>query len=120
GVQKTLGDEYEGIPVRYVTEPDARGTGGAVKFAQDLLAERFFVLNGDVLTDFDLSAVRGFHERSGATTTLSLYGVDDPTAYGLVRTDDQGRITAFLEKPKLEEIDTNLINAGAYVMEREV
>ena len=115
-----LGDDIDGIRIRYVTEPEPRGTGGAVKFVQELLDQRFFVLNGDVLTDFDLSAVRRVHEQRNAKATLSLIPVDDPTAYGLVRTVADGEIEAFLEKPQPEQIDTDQINAGAYVIEREV
>lgn len=120
GVREVLGDGHEGVAIQYVTEPEPRGTGGGVKFTQDLLEERFLVLNGDVLTDFDLSAVQRVHIERGAKATLSLIPVDDPSAYGLVRTGEDGEILAFLEKPEPQEIDTDLINAGAYVMERTV
>jgi mannose-1-phosphate guanylyltransferase len=91
-----------------------------VKFAEDVLDERFMVLNGDILADFDLSALQRFHAERQATATIGLVPVEDPSVYGLVRTSEDGRITQFLEKPSIEEIDTNLINAGAYVMEREL
>ena len=84
------------------------------------LGERFLVLNGDVLTDLDLSAQIARHEAAGARGTLALVPVDDPTAYGLVRLGDDGTVAGFLEKPKPEEIDTDLISAGAYVLERSV
>jgi mannose-1-phosphate guanylyltransferase len=96
------------------------GTGGAVKYAESLLDERFFMLNGDVLSDLDLSGELAQHEDTGARGTLALIGVEDPSAYGLVRLDSDGSVKEFLEKPSPDQIDTNLISAGAYVLEREV
>jgi mannose-1-phosphate guanylyltransferase len=78
------------------------------------------MLNGDVLTDLDLSAQMAMHEEKGARCTLALIGVDDPSAYGLVRRNEDGSVREFLEKPSPDQIDTNLISAGAYVLEREV
>jgi mannose-1-phosphate guanylyltransferase len=121
GVRNVLGDGSGlGIKLRYVEEPRPLGTGGAVKFAESLLDERFFMLNGDVLTDLDLSAQVARHEEAGARAALALIGVDDPSAYGLVRRHADGSVKEFVEKPGLEQIDTDLINAGAYVIEREV
>src|SRR3979490_1611435 len=86
GVRNVLGDGSGfGVSLRYVEEPRPLGTGGAVKFAESLLDERFFMLNGDVLTDLDLSAQLAQHEETGGRATLALIGVDDPSAYGLVR-----------------------------------
>jgi mannose-1-phosphate guanylyltransferase len=121
GVREVLGDgDAFGMRLRYVEEPEPLGTGGALKFAEKLLAERFFMLNGDVLTDIDLTAQLRQHERTGARATLALVGVEDPSAYGLVRRHPDGAVKQFLEKPSPEQIDTNLINAGAYILEREV
>lgn len=122
GVRAVLGDGGEyGVRLRYVEEPRPLGTGGALKFAEALLDERFFMLNGDVLTDIDLTAQMRQHEQTGARCTLALIGVDDPSAYGLVRCRDGGGVTEFLEKPGADEaLDTNLVNAGAYIIEREV
>jgi mannose-1-phosphate guanylyltransferase len=121
GVRSVLGDGAAlGIRLRYVEEPRPLGTGGALKFAEDLLAPRFFMLNGDVLTDIDLTEQLRQHERTGALATLALMPVEDPSAYGLVRRDADLSVTEFVEKPSPEEIDTNLINAGAYILEREV
>ena len=78
------------------------------------------VLNGDVLTDLDLSALQAFHAERAAVASLALYPVDDPTSYGLVRTDDAGAVEGFLEKPDPSEIDTDQINAGAYVLDRAI
>jgi mannose-1-phosphate guanylyltransferase len=120
GVRNVLGDGSAfGIRLRYVEEPKPLGTGGAVKYAESLLDERFLMLNGDVLTDIDLSAQLAQHERTGALATLALVPVEDPSAYGLVRTAADGAVEAFVEKPSPDQIDTNRINAGAYVLQRE-
>jgi mannose-1-phosphate guanylyltransferase len=120
-VRDVLGDGSGlGIRLRYLEEPRPLGTGGALKFAEDLLEERFFMLNGDVLTDLDLTAQLEAHERTGARATLALVPVDDPSAYGLVRMDADGAVTEFVEKPGPEQTDTNLINAGAYILDRSV
>lgn len=120
-LREELGEEIPGGPrLRYVEEPEPRGTAGAIKFAEDLLEERFFALNGDVLTDLDLTKLRERHESAGAKATLALYPVEDPTAYGLVRRAEDGEILEFLEKPDPAEIDTDEISAGAYILEKEV
>ncbi|HLH66828.1 MAG TPA: NDP-sugar synthase [Solirubrobacteraceae bacterium] len=120
-VRQVLGDgARSGVRLRYVEEPEPLGTGGALKYAQDLLDERFLMLNGDCLTDVDLTAQLAQHERTGALLTLGLIAVEDPSAYGLVRCDGDGRVTQFLEKPSAAEIDSNLVSLGAYVVQREV
>ena len=121
GVRSVLGDGADlGLRLRYLEEPRPLGTGGALKYAEELLDERFLMLNGDVLTDIDLTAQVRQHERTQARATLALIPVDDPSAYGLVRRDSDGSVTEFVEKPGPEQIDTDLINAGAYVLERDV
>ncbi|MDQ4041220.1 MAG: NDP-sugar synthase [Actinomycetota bacterium] len=120
-VRNVLGDGSAwGLRLRYVEEPDPRGTAGALKYAEPLLEERFFMLNGDVLTDIDLGAQLAQHEATGAKGTLALVPVDDPSAYGLVRLQEDGAVREFVEKPPADQIDTNLISAGAYVLERSV
>ena len=116
-----LGDIYDGMRLRYVVEDEPLGTAGPLRMAHDegLLAERFLVLNGDVLTDIDLTAQLAQHERTGAAATLALYPVDDTASYGVVPIDAESRVEAFLEKSEAEA-PTNLINAGAYVVERTV
>jgi mannose-1-phosphate guanylyltransferase len=121
GVRSVLGDGAGvGVRLRYVEEPRPLGTGGALKFAEDLLHDRFLMLNGDVLTDIDLTAQLRQHELSGARATLALIGVEDPSAYGLVRREADLSVSEFVEKPSPDEIDTNLVNAGAYILERDV
>ncbi len=121
-VRDVLGDGSQlGIRLRFVEEPDPRGTAGALKFAEDLLDGRFLMLNGDVLTDIDLSAQIAQHDATGATGTLALVPVADPSSYGLVKLRDGGAVEEFLEKPSADAVlDTNLISAGAYVLERSV
>ena len=120
-VRNVLGDGSAlGIRLRFVEEPEPRGTGGALKFAGSLLDERFLMLNGDVLTDLDLGAQLAQHQNTGAVATLALVPVEDPSAYGLVRCNEDQSVREFVEKPSSDEIDTHLISAGAYVLEREV
>jgi mannose-1-phosphate guanylyltransferase len=109
-----------GPALTFAAEPEPRGTAGAIKFCESMLGERFLVLNGDVLADLDLSALIAQHENTGARATIALYPVDDPSAYGLVRRSSDGKITEFLEKPDADQIDTDEINAGAYLLERSV
>ena len=120
GMRSALEELELGVQIRFAEEPDARGTAGAIRFADDMLAERFFVLNGDVLCDLDLTALIAQHTDTGARGTLALYPVEDPTGYGLVHREDDGEITEFLEKPEPDQIDTDEINAGAYLLERSV
>ncbi|HZN87721.1 MAG TPA: NDP-sugar synthase [Thermoleophilaceae bacterium] len=120
-VKHVLGDIYDGMRLRYVVEEEPLGTAGPVRLAldADLLDERLFVLNGDVLTDMDLTAELAAHEKSGARVTLALYPVEDTASYGVVPTRADGSVEAFLEK-SAGPAPTNRINAGAYVVEREV
>jgi mannose-1-phosphate guanylyltransferase len=120
-VREVLGDVHEDVRLRYVVEEEPLGTAGPVRLALDegALEERVVVLNGDILTDFDLTAQLAWHEGTGARATLSLIAVEDTTSYGVVPTDSEGRVEAFLEKTA-DTMPTNRINAGAYVIEREV
>jgi mannose-1-phosphate guanylyltransferase len=118
-VEAALGDGRDlGVRLRYVVEKEPLGTGGGVRNAADLTSGAVFVLNGDVLCDVDLTAMRGFHDARGSRTTIYLAPVEDPRAYGLVETDAGGRIERFREKPGADEpISTNLINAGVYLLD---
>jgi mannose-1-phosphate guanylyltransferase len=121
GVRGVLGDgSGVGVRLRYLEEPRPLGTGGALKFAQDLLEDRFFMLNGDVLTDIDLTAQLRQHERSGARVTLALIAAEDPSAYGLVIRNGDLSVREFVEKPGPDQITTDLVSAGAYIVQREV
>ncbi|MGZ4168320.1 MAG: sugar phosphate nucleotidyltransferase [Solirubrobacteraceae bacterium] len=121
GVRDVLGDGSSlGVRLRYIEEPTPLGTGGALKYAEDLLEDRFFMLNGDVLSDMDLTAQMRQHEDTGARATLALIAVDDPSSYGLVRVGEDRAVREFVEKPSPDEGGTHLINAGAYIIERDV
>lgn len=126
-VRDALGDGTSlGLKLRYVVESEPLGTAGALRFAADEvggLDERFLMLNGDVLTDVDVTAQLAQHEATGASATLGLVPVDDPSAYGLVLCDDDHAVTGFLEKPapsQLHGIDRYFISAGIYVLERSI
>jgi mannose-1-phosphate guanylyltransferase len=120
-VQDVLGDGSAlGLRLHFIAEPEPLGTGGALKYAESRLDERFVMCNGDVLTDLDLTGQIAQHEATGAQGTLALVGVEDPTAYGLVRLEADNAVREFVEKPSADQVDTNLISAGAYVLERSV
>jgi NDP-sugar pyrophosphorylase family protein len=117
-IEEIFGDGSElGISIRYVVEPAPLGTAGAVRYAGDNLTESVVVFNGDVLTQIDLATVIRLHRERQAKATIVLTPVENPTAYGLVETDASGNVTRFLEKPKADEITTNNINAGIYILE---
>jgi NDP-sugar pyrophosphorylase family protein len=117
-IEEIFGDGSElGIKIRYVVEPVPLGTAGAVKYAGENLTDSVVVFNGDVLTQIDLAEVIALHRQRRAKATIVLTPVDNPSAYGLVETDADGNITRFLEKPKADEITTDNINAGIYVLE---
>jgi NDP-sugar pyrophosphorylase family protein len=117
-IEEMFGDGTDvGMKIRYVVEPAPLGTAGAVRYAGESLTESVVVFNGDVLTQIDLAAVIRLHRERQARATIVLTPVENPSAYGLVETDADGNIRRFLEKPKFEEITTNHINAGIYVLE---
>lgn len=115
------GAQARGLTVQVTHEPEPLGTAGAIKNAEPLLGgDSFFVFNGDVLTDLDLTAVAAWHGEKKAEATIVLTPVEDPSAFGVVPTDEDGRVIAFIEKPPPGEAPTNLINAGIYVFEPTV
>ncbi|GBE58185.1 D-glycero-alpha-D-manno-heptose 1-phosphate guanylyltransferase [bacterium BMS3Abin01] len=122
GIKSYFGDGSGfGINLTYVVEDHPLGTAGAVKNVEEYVRDGdFLVLNGDILTDLDIRAMIERHRSKEAVGTISLTPVEDPTAYGLVSTGDGGEVLGFLEKPSWDQIDTNLINAGIYVLKGEV
>jgi mannose-1-phosphate guanylyltransferase len=109
-----------GDALEYVVEPEPLGTGGAIAFAARGIGETFVVANGDILTDLDVTALVGFHRERSARMTIALHPVADPSRYGVVVTDREGAVTAFVEKPAPGTLDSNTINAGTYVVEPDV
>lgn len=123
-IEHLLGSGVEyGVDLKYVTEPTPLGTGGAYKFASGGIRETTVVLNGDILTDVNLAEVIDFHKRNKAVATIVLTPVENPSNYGLVETGSDQSVLRFLEKPKgkeLENLITNNINAGIYILEPDV
>ncbi len=123
-VKDVLGDGSAfGVSLQFVEEPEPRGTAGALKFAEHVLQDRFLMLNGDTLTDIDLSAQLAQHADTGAVGTLGLVPVDDPSAFGLVLRNADTSVSGFLEKPGPEQLvglDDFLVSGGIYVLEKSV
>jgi len=108
------------VKLRFVIEHEPLGTAGGIRFAAEGIEERVVVCNGDVLTALDLAALLEFHEQRRAEATIALTRVDDPSAFGVVPTRDDGEVIAFVEKPPRDQAPTDWINAGTYVLEPTV
>ncbi|MBV8155435.1 MAG: NTP transferase domain-containing protein [Candidatus Eremiobacteraeota bacterium] len=121
-IENYFGDGSDfGISMSYVVEDTPLGTAGAVKLAQSLIGnDRFVVISGDALTDIDLGELIGYHDARGATATIALQRVANPLEFGVVVTDERGRITRFLEKPSWGEVFSDTINTGIYVLEPSI
>src|SRR5215213_9683155 len=121
-IQAYLCDKQDlvGFSVDYAVEDHALGTAGGIKNAEKYLDDTLVVVNGDVLTGMDLSRAIQVHKASDALATIVLTSVEDPTAYGLVEVDHEMLVHRFIEKPAADEVTTNLVNAGVYVLETEV
>ncbi len=110
-----------GLKITFVKEDKPLGTCGGVKNVEKYLgSDSFMVFNGDILSSLNLTDMIAFHKKKKADVTISVTSTEDPSSYGLVPVDSKGRITRFLEKPKEEEIVTDLVNAGIYVMEPHI
>lgn len=111
-----------GVALTYAVEDEPLDTAGAIRFAagEAGIDERFVVVNGDVLTDLDVTRLIRFHDASGAEATIALHTVEDPSRYGVVVTDVAGQVEAFIEKPPADEAPSKAINAGTYVFEPSV
>jgi mannose-1-phosphate guanylyltransferase len=117
-VRETMGDGSRyGVELRYAIETEPLGTAGGVRNAADLVAGRVVVLNGDILTDMDLTAMLAFHAERASAATIYLTRVEDPTQYGLVEVGDGGRVLRFLEKPDPAHVTTDTVNAGIYILD---
>ncbi len=120
-MRRTIGDGSDlGIDIQYSYEDEPMGTGGAMKLVEDRLDDTFVAANGDVFVSMDVSAEIRTHQETGAAVTIALTPVDNPCEFGIARTDDDSRILEFKEKPRPEEVFSNLINAGVYVLQRDV
>jgi len=120
-IQRYFGDGSNyGVKLTYTMEDSPLGTAGSVKNVAEHLDETFFVFNGDIFTDIDLTAMLELHQQQGSKATIALTQVEDPTIYGVVETSAEGRVQRFIEKPSRDAVTTNMINAGAYILEPEV
>jgi len=120
-IQSYFGDGSEfGVRIAYSVEDFPMGTAGAVKNAERFLDEPFIVFNGDIFTDIDLTAMMDLHCEKKASASIALTPVEDPTIYGVVETDAGNRVKRFIEKPSWDEVTTNMINAGIYILEPEI
>jgi mannose-1-phosphate guanylyltransferase/phosphomannomutase len=109
-----------GLEIEYSVEESPLGTAGSVRLASDRLDETFVVISGDALTDVDLDKLIAFHKEKDAAVTIGLKSVENPLEFGIVVTDDDGRIERFLEKPSWGQVFSDTINTGIYVLEPEV
>jgi len=120
-IQDYFGDGSKlGVRITYSVEDFPMGTAGAVKHAERFLDDAFIVFNGDVFTDIDLRLMMRLHRENKAIASLALMSVDDPTIYGVVETDSQGRVKRFIEKPSRDKVTSNMINAGIYILEPDI
>ncbi|NQT30155.1 MAG: NDP-sugar synthase [Candidatus Saganbacteria bacterium] len=121
-IKKILGDgRHWGIKIHYSIEEHPLGTAGAVKNAEQFFDDGPMVIfNGDILTDINLSKVIAFHREKKAAVTLTLTEVEDPTPFGLILTDKNGRVTKFLEKPSWDMVSVKTINAGIYIVDPKI
>jgi mannose-1-phosphate guanylyltransferase / phosphomannomutase len=120
-IREYFGDGSEwGVKMSYSVEEEPLGTAGSVKHVEDRLTERFVVVSGDALTDVDLEKAVALHEERGAEVTLVLKKVDDPSEFGIVVVDDDGRVSDFLEKPDEDEVFSYTANTGIYIVEPDV
>lgn len=117
-LREHFGDECHGVKIRYSLEPQPLGTGGPIAFARQYYrSERVLAMNGDILSEIDFDAMKRLHESNDALATIALHEVEDPTPFGVARLDEHSRVREFVEKPKLADAPSRLVNAGAYLLE---
>lgn len=119
-IMDEFGDESGGVSLNYFTEHRPMGTAGGVKMCREFLKETFVVLSGDGITDIDLTEAFRFHREKNALATMVLTRVSNPTEYGLVNVDEDGRIVSFTEKPAWKKVDGDTANTGIYILEPEI
>lgn len=120
-LEEAIGDgTAQGIRILYSYEDEPRGTGGAIKMLVDRLDDVFIAANGDTFVDMDVKEEIALHSMYDAKVTIALTEVDNPCEYGIARVDEEMRISEFKEKPKLEEVFSNLVNAGVYILNKEI
>ncbi|MBI4055710.1 MAG: NDP-sugar synthase [Elusimicrobia bacterium] len=113
-------DPVPGLAYEISVESSPLGTAGAIRHALPRTQETTLVLNGDLLTDFDLSAMQDFHQKKSAHLTIAMVAVPNPSSFGVIETDPDGKILRFLEKPQPHQTPARTINAGYYLLEPEI
>jgi NDP-sugar pyrophosphorylase family protein len=118
-LREHFGQKYHEVKIRYSLEPKPLGTGGPIAFARKYYGkkETLLAMNGDIFAEINIDAMKRVHESNNALATIALHEVDDPTRFGVARLDEQSRIRDFVEKPKLANAPSRLINAGTYLLE---
>ncbi|MEZ4688866.1 MAG: nucleotidyltransferase family protein [Ignavibacteria bacterium] len=120
-IRDYLGDGRKfGVKIKYIVPGEDFGTAGAVKLSEKYIKDKFIVISGDVLTDFNLTGLSDFHNKKNTIATLSLYSSKNPLQYGIVLTDKKDRIVRFLEKPSSSEVFSDTINTGIYIFNKEI
>ena len=112
--------ETLGLAIEYSVEESPLGTAGSVRLASGRLDDTFLVISGDALCDIDLGRLVGLHKEKGAAVTIGLKSVDNPLEFGIVVTDEDGKVERFLEKPSWGQVFSDTINTGIYVLDPEV
>ena len=113
------GGEKWGTQITYFEEETPLGTAGSVKAAENFIQDTFIVVSGDALTNIDISKILTYHKSIHADVTIVLSKQENPLEYGVVLTDTDGRITSFCEKPQWENVITNTVNTGIYIIEKK-
>ena len=120
-IRETIGDgSHLGVQLTYIIEESPLGTAGAIKNVEHLLDDTFIVFNGDIITEINLTEMIRLHQEIKPKVSIALTPADNPTIYGVVETDEQNMIKRFVEKPSWDEVTTNMINAGIYIVEPDV
>src|SRR4029077_16121380 len=120
-IRSYFGDgESLGVEIGYSVEESPLGTAGSVRLAAGRLDDTFLVISGDALCDVDLTGLVEFHREKQASVTIGLKAVENPLEFGIVVTDDDGRVERFLEKPSWGQVFSDTINTGIYVVDAEV
>lgn len=119
-IQEYFAQAEVDFDVRIVNETQPLGTGGALGNCRDVVSGRFACFNGDIVSSLQVEPLLELHNQNGGVGSLALWEVEDPTRFGIVGLDDDSRITQFKEKPKPDEVFSNLINAGSYVFEDDI
>jgi mannose-1-phosphate guanylyltransferase/phosphomannomutase len=109
-----------GVNIQYALEDSPMGTAGGLRRLQPMLNDTFLVLSGDAVTDFDLKAATEYHKKKSAIATMLLYEADNPSQFGIVESDNGGKVKRFVEKPRQSEVFSNTINTGIYILDPEV